>query len=77
MVPSYSDMPISKTAVTGYLFTRGAVPKGVEAPRGASIVTSLPAKTFSVFASRDPMTIPLGVVEIGKRAVANVARRWI
>ena len=43
MPASYSDMPISNTAVTLYGLMRGVVPIGVTAPRGDTSVTLSPA----------------------------------
>ena len=58
-VLSYSDMPISKIALTGIALHPGAVPNGVEAPRGgARIETSPPTETLSELARRVPMAMP-------------------
>ena len=72
-VESNSDMPISNTAFTGYPLMRGAVPKGVDAPRGVMSVKVSPACSDRDSARRRPMATPSPVVEFLERALPDVA----
>ena len=58
MVASYSDMPISKIATTGYALIRGVTPIGVTLPRGVTKVRLSPMERPSCVASRVPIAMP-------------------